>query len=214
MEPGKEHPSYRVLVEAGEGYYEEKKSRFLAHIAPAKSEEEALAFIESMRKKYYDARHNCTAFILGPDQRMTRCSDDGEPGGTAGKPMLEVLLGAELTDVVCVVTRYFGGTLLGTGGLVKAYTEAVSDGLKNAKIGTMQYGAVAGLRMSYNDVGKIQYLLSSSGIETLESEYGAEVYMQIRIPEDKYFKFVKDLTEVSAGRLQPEIHDEGYYLGI
>ena len=108
---------YRVVDTPGCGEYEEKKSRFIAHVYPAQSEEEAMGLIEQTRKKYYDARHNCTAYIIGRNRELKRCSDDGEPGGTAGKPMLEVLLSEGITNVVVIVTRYFGGTLLGTGGL-------------------------------------------------------------------------------------------------
>ncbi len=107
---------YKIICEPGYGEYEEKKSRFLANAAPVTSEEEAAAFIASVRKKYYDARHHCYAFVIGRNREITRCSDDGEPGGTAGKPILETLLGTQAVDGIVVVTRYFGGTLLGTGG--------------------------------------------------------------------------------------------------
>ena len=115
---------YKILYKEGEAEISEKKSRFIAHIAPAQTEEEAQAFIE-IKKQYWDARHNCWAYSIGEKQPALRCSDDGEPSGTAGKPMLEVLTGQELHNVVAVVTRYFGGTLLGTGGLIRAYTEHI-----------------------------------------------------------------------------------------
>ena len=134
-----EFPSYKIIYRQGNGVYEEKKSKFIAQIAPAESEEAALSFIESVKKKYYDARHNCTAFVIGNNSQLTRCSDDGEPGGTAGKPILEVLLGAKVTNAAAVVTRYFGGTLLGTGGLVRAYTQAAQAALQDAGIGLMEY---------------------------------------------------------------------------
>ena len=129
---------YKILLKGGEGEIVEKKSRFIATLFPVHSEEEAAAFIESMKKKYWDARHNCSAFVLGERAQVTRCSDDGEPSGTAGKPMLEVLLGAEVRNAAVVVTRYFGGTLLGTGGLVRAYTQAVQAGLENCTVAEMQ----------------------------------------------------------------------------
>ena len=112
---------YRVLLAGGQGEIVEKKSRFIATVRSAATEQEAASFIEEMKKKYWDARHNCSAFVIGSRGEMTRCSDDGEPGGTAGRPMLEVLLAEEIRNVAVVVTRYFGGTLLGTGGLVMAY---------------------------------------------------------------------------------------------
>ena len=117
----------KTVYEGGEGEITEKKSRFIATVCPVHSEEEALAFIEKMKKKYWDARHNCYAYILGENQSCMRSSDDGEPQGTAGHPMLDVLTGEKLYDVAVVVTRYFGGVLLGTGGLVRAYSKAVQD---------------------------------------------------------------------------------------
>ena len=151
-----EYPSYKVVYQAGSGEYEEKRSRFIANVAPVSSEEEATAFIESIRKKYYDARHNCPAFIIGRNRELTRCSDDGEPSGTAGKPILEVLLSAGVTNVAVVVTRYFGGTLLGTGGLVRAYTQATKEGLADAGIATMRFGKELTIGIDYTDVGKVQ----------------------------------------------------------
>ena len=123
MESGREG-SYRVLLSGGEGEYVEKKSRFIATLRACESEEEAVRFIEEMKKKYWDARHNCSAFVIGSRAELTRCSDDGEPSGTAGRPMLEVLTGEGIRNAAVVVTRYFGGVLLGTGGLVRAYTQA------------------------------------------------------------------------------------------
>ena len=120
---------YKAVYQGGEGEIVEKKSRFIATVIPAGSEEEVLAFIESVRKKYWDARHHCFAYVIGERNELQRCSDDGEPSGTAGKPMLEVLLGEEIHNVAVVVTRYFGGTLLGTGGLVRAYSAATKQGL-------------------------------------------------------------------------------------
>ena len=131
---------YKTIYKGGIGEITEKKSRFIATIRPAKTEEEALAFLEEMKKKYWDARHNCSAYVLGERQELLRCSDDGEPSQTAGKPMMDVLTGAGLTNVAAVVTRYFGGTLLGTGGLVRAYSAAVQEGLKNSRIITKYLG--------------------------------------------------------------------------
>ena len=119
---------YRVVYEGGEGEITEKKSRFIATVRPVESEEEATTFIAEMKKKYWDARHNCSAFVIGERQELNRCSDDGEPAQTAGRPMLDVLLREGVTNVAVVVTRYFGGVLLGTGGLVRAY-QAATHGL-------------------------------------------------------------------------------------
>ena len=125
---------YNILYRGGEGELVEKKSRFIATTRPVESEEEALAFIEEMKKKYWDARHNCFAYVTGDRGQLQRCSDDGEPSQTAGRPMLDVLLGAGIRNICVVVTRYFGGTLLGTGGLVRAYSGAVQEGLKNSVV--------------------------------------------------------------------------------
>lgn len=203
---------YKIVYQAGEGEIVEKKSRFIAYIAPAESEEEAVAFIESIRKKHYDARHNCPAFIIGRNQELTRCSDDGEPSGTAGKPILEVLLSAGLTNTVVVVTRYFGGTLLGTGGLVRAYTQAVQEALLHTGIATMRYGAVISIQTDYTDLGKIQYLLGSKEIPILNSEYTDKVILKIQIPEENATSLMKELTENTAGRAVMEIQEKGYYM--
>lgn len=203
---------YKIVYQAGEGEIVEKKSRFIANIAPAENEEEAVAFIESIRKKHYDARHNCPAFVIGRSQELTRCSDDGEPSGTAGKPILEVLLSAGLTNTVVVVTRYFGGTLLGTGGLVRAYTQAVQEALKNTGIATMRYGAVISIQTDYTDLGKIQYILGNKEIPILNSEYTDKVILKIQMPEEKAVLLMKELTENTAGRVVMEIQEKGYYM--
>lgn len=205
---------YKVVYQPGCGEYEEKKSRFIANVAPADSLEEAVAFIESIKKKYYDARHNCSAFIIGRNKEITRCSDDGEPGGTAGKPMLEVLLGAEVTNVVAVVTRYFGGTLLGTGGLVRAYTQAVQAGLLDAETATMRYGSEMTIQIDYTDVGKVQYLLSSRQILVSESRYSDKVEFDIRIPKEQEEEVKKALTEATAARAGIKSNGSAYYMDM
>ena len=149
----------KILYEGGEGEIVEKKSRFIATVRPVETEEEALAFIAEMKKKYWNATHNCSAFVIGENQNLQRCSDDGEPQGTAGRPMLDVLLGEEIHNLAVVVTRYFGGTLLGTGGLVRAYSKAVQEGLKHCVIIEKQQGFLLKMNTDYNGVGKIQYIL-------------------------------------------------------
>lgn len=202
---------YRIVYEGGQGEIVEKKSRFIATIAPVESEEEATAFIEAVRKKYYDARHNCPAFVIGKNKELTRCSDDGEPSGTAGKPILEVLLGAGLTNVAVVVTRYFGGTLLGTGGLVRAYTQAVQEGLAACKTATMRYGVSIRIESDYTDLGKIQHLLGNKEIPILSSEYTDKVVMVVQLPKEEADGLIKDLTEATAARVLAEITGSGYY---
>ena len=131
---------YKTIYEGGEGELVEKKSRFIATVRPVETEEEALAFIEEMKKKYWDARHNCYVYSVGMNREATRCSDDGEPSGTAGRPMLDVLLGAGIYNAAIVVTRYFGGVLLGTGGLVRAYSGAVQAGLAASTVIEKHHG--------------------------------------------------------------------------
>ena len=204
--------SYRVLLEGGEGEYVEKKSRFIATVRKCESEEEATAFIEEMKKKYWDARHNCSAFVLGSRGEVTRCSDDGEPGGTAGRPMLEVLTGEGIRNIAVVVTRYFGGVLLGTGGLVRAYTQAVKEGLKNCTLGRMRYGHEIRVTTDYNGIGKILYLLGNTGIEPSSSEYTDRVTLRLIVPAEDAEKLKKDMVEATGGRVELEKLRELYFV--
>lgn len=204
--------SCRVLLEGGEGEYVEKKSRFIATIRRCESEEEATAFIGEMKKKYWDARHNCSAFVIGFRGELTRCSDDGEPGGTAGRPMLEVLLGEELHNIAVVVTRYFGGVLLGTGGLVRAYTQAVKAGLENCVLGRMRQGWEVEIGTDYSSVGKILYLLGNAGIEPVESHYTDVVNLRILIPAEEAAKLEKEMVEATGGKVSFEKLQELYYV--
>ena len=196
--------SYRVLLEGGQGEIVEKKSRFIATVRKVESEEEAVAFIEEMKKKYWDARHNCSAFVIGTRGELSRCSDDGEPSGTAGRPMLEVLLGDGVRNVAVVVTRYFGGVLLGTGGLVRAYTQAVQEGLAASTIGEMCEGYEILLKIDYNGIGKVLYLLGQHGIEAFESDYGVDVGLKIRVRTQDAPGLEKEMTEATNGKIHWE----------
>ena len=203
---------YQILLEGGEGEIVEKKSRFIATIRKVESEEEAIAFIEEMKKKYWDARHNCSAFVIGSRAELTRCSDDGEPSGTAGRPMLEVLLGEGIRNIAVVVTRYFGGVLLGTGGLVRAYTQAVKEGLLQCEIGAMVHGYEILLNTDYNGIGKVLYTLGQYGIAPTDSDYGVDVTLQIRIQSEIAEKLHKELTEITNGKIGWEQLDELYFV--
>lgn len=196
--------TYKILLKGGQGEIVEKKSRFIATLQPASSEEAAAAFIEETKKKYWDAKHNCTAMVIGRHAQVTRCSDDGEPSGTAGRPMLEVLTGEGLRDVVVVVTRYFGGTLLGTGGLVRAYSQAVREGLKNCETGTLREGRKVRLAMSYNDYGKVEYLCRTEGQKMEEVVYQENVTAVMTIPAEHYQHRIVALQDAVAGRLEIE----------
>lgn len=204
--------TYRVLLEGGEGEIIEKKSRFIATVRRVEKEEEAIAFIEEMKKKYWDARHNCSAFVIGSRGELTRCSDDGEPSGTAGRPMLEVLLGEGIRNIAVVVTRYFGGVLLGTGGLVRAYTQAVKEGLDNCVVGTMVHGYNVLLNTDYNGVGKVLYLLGQYGLEPMDSDYGVDVTLQIQIDRTQAERLKKELVEATSGKIGWEVLDELYFV--
>lgn len=203
---------YRIILDEGYGEIEEKKSRFICSMKPVHTEEEAIAFIEEVKKKYWDARHNCSAFVLGKRQELTRCSDDGEPSGTAGRPMLEVLLGEELCDVAAVVTRYFGGTLLGTGGLVRAYTQAVKAAVDNCDTGYMKYGVKLQLETDYNGIGKIQYILGKHNIDSKDADYGANVTLRIVVEEGKVDGIIKEITEATNGQVVMEELEKVYFL--
>ena len=213
----KSQESYRVLYtpdsegQTFTGEIVEKKSRFIANVRKVQSEEEAVAFIEEMKKRYYDARHNCSAFVIGTRGELTRCSDDGEPSGTAGRPMLEVLLGSEIRGIAAVVTRYFGGTLLGTGGLVRAYTQSLQEALKNCPTAMMKYGKRIQIDTDYNGIGKILYFMGQQGLTQESSEYTDKVRMVVLVPGEEAEHFCKEVTELTAGRSRLEVLEEVFY---
>ena len=177
-----------------------KKSRFIANIFHVESEDEALSILERMRKQYWDARHNCYGYIIGKNKELVRFSDDGEPGGTAGKPILEVIKGRDLTDILVVVTRYFGGVLLGTGGLVRAYTDATIEGLSNANLVTVTYMQKLGIEVDYNTIGKLKYVLSTDGIMICYETYTDKVSVVIAIPVPDTERVLDKLVDVTGGR--------------
>ena len=191
---------YKTIYEGGQGEIVEKKSRFLAEVRLVKSEEEALKFIEEKKKQYWDATHNCYAYVIGERKELMRCSDDGEPQGTAGKPMLDVLLGEDLYNTEVVVTRYFGGTLLGTGGLVRAYSKAVQEGLKESRVITKYHGILTEIGIDYTGVGKLQYLFAKNQIPIIDSQYAEDVKMQILIPAKEEGMIKKAVTEATNAR--------------
>lgn len=203
--------AYKILYRGGEGELTEKKSRFIATTRPVESEEEAAAFIEEMKKKYWDARHNCSAWVIGQRGQMARCSDDGEPAQTAGRPMLDVLLGEGICNVCVVVTRYFGGTLLGTGGLVRAYSGAVKEGLRNSIVVEKQPGIRLTVRTDYNGIGKIQYAAGQMGLTILNTEYTDTVTADLMVPAEQLGSFQAQVTEKTNGKADMEVCGEQYY---
>ena len=205
---------YRTVYSGGEAEIIEKKSRFIATVKPVKSEEEAIAFIESLKKKYWNATHNCSAYVIGEHFQIQRCSDDGEPSGTAGKPMLDVLLGEQIHDTVVVVTRYFGGTLLGTGGLVRAYQSSTKAGLEASVVITKLHGHKVNIQTDYTGLGKIQYILGQRGIAILNSEYTDKVALEVLLPEEVVKQIIAEITEGTNGQAVMEIVEECYFANV
>ncbi|CDD66261.1 thymidylate synthase [Firmicutes bacterium CAG:882] len=186
----------------GGGYYEEKKSRFIAAVYSISSEEEAASYVEAARKKYWDARHNCYAFVIGDNNEIMRFSDDGEPSGTAGKPILEVIVGRGIHNCLIVVTRYFGGTLLGTGGLVRAYQKSSLDALCNSSIAVRTKGSRITVRTDYNSAGKLQYAAQKNEWMLENIIYEADVRLVLAVPEKMCERVIKEITEITSGKAQ------------
>lgn len=196
------------VYKGGQGEITEKKSRFIATVRPVESEEEAVSFINETKKKYWDARHNCSAFVIGKRQELTRCSDDGEPAGTAGRPMLDVLLKENIHNAAVVVTRYFGGVLLGTGGLVRAYQQATKAGLSASEIIEKKDGAVLFIRTDYTGIGRLQYLFAQEKITVMDTAYEADVLVKAVIPENDKKRIEKTIIEQTNGTAKLEWGDE------
>ncbi len=202
--------SYLKLISGGEGEIVEKKSRFIGQIKPVATEEEAYAFVEQIKKKHYDARHNCFAFSVGEDMPLLRFSDDGEPQGTAGKPILEVINGSGIHNICIVVTRYFGGTLLGTGGLVRAYTDAAKEALANCETKLMQRIYPTEILTNYTDMGKLQYILANNEIQIIDTVFTDSVMFKVEIPIKLKDKVVNELTEATGARVVITVGDEEF----
>lgn len=203
--------NYKTVYKAGTGEVIEKKSRFIGMASSAESEAQALAFIENVKKQYWDARHHCFAYVIGENCGIQRMNDDGEPAKTAGKPILDVLQGEKLHDTVIVVTRYFGGTLLGTGGLVRAYTQAAREAVASSVIITRILGAKLQISLDYTEHGKVQYLLMQRGLTVLSTDYTDRVSVEVMVPHDQKKELVKELTEGTNGKAGLTFTEECYY---
>lgn len=190
----------KTVYIGGEGEIIEKKSRFIATVRPVNSEEEATAFVNEMKKKYWDARHNCFAFVIGEHQEISRCSDDGEPAQTAGRPMLDVLLKEDIHNTAVVVTRYFGGVLLGTGGLVRAYQKAVQEGLEASVVIDKQLGRKLIIETDYTGLGKLQYLIAQNGITLMDTVYTEKVELHCIVPVAEQEKTEREITEATNAK--------------
>ncbi|GAA2814585.1 YigZ family protein [Saccharopolyspora taberi] len=189
----------RTIKRSGETEIEIKKSRFLCALARVRSEAEAREFVQSRRKLHHDARHHCSAFVLGDRGEIQKSSDDGEPAGTAGVPMLEVLRRNEITNAVAVVTRYFGGVLLGAGGLVRAYAGAVSAGLDHVGLVERMPVRIVSTTVDHAQAGKLENDLRSSGHQVTDVAYGEKVRFDIGVGETRVAEFETWLAEITGG---------------
>ena len=199
---------YFIPAGAGEAEFVEKRSSFLGHVRYVETEDEAKAFVTEMKKKFYDARHNCWCYII--KDGAVRYSDDGEPQGTAGIPMLEVLKREGVTNVVCVVTRYFGGVLLGTGGLLRAYTKSAKDALNAAGICVVRRWVKAEIACSYAMLERLKTECTAIGGVVADIEYPADVCLKLLLPEDKADAFSQRTADVAAGASELEITGEEF----
>ena len=200
---------YKTIKKRASDEFVEKKSRFIGYIAPVETEDEAIAFINEIRTKHRDATHNVYAYSLRAGQ-IKRASDDGEPQGTGGVPMLNVLNGHELVDVCCVVTRSFGGTLLGVGGLVRAYTEGAKIAVAAGGIKTVAESADVKVQCDYGLYGKIEHFINEHGILMVGSDFGADVSVTVRLRTEDVPAFEHDIVELTSAKAKTEIISRGW----
>ena len=201
--------SYRTVLGEGVDELVEKRSRFIATVKPVKTEAEALEFLETLRKKYWDAGHNVYAYII-EDNNIQRYSDDGEPAGTAGMPVFDMIKKEGLSNLIVVVTRYFGGILLGTGGLVHAYSKAAKLGIEAANPVTMVLCREITVSCDYSLLGKVQSEICAQNYMMGETEYADMVKVKAYVPESSAEKFVAELIDKTNGRIGIEKGDVGY----
>ena len=199
---------YKSVKQCSEAEYTVNRSRFIGRCFPVDSEEAALCLLGDIRKKHWDATHNCFAYRIG-ENAAARFSDDGEPGGTAGKPIMDVLTGRELTNVLCVVTRYFGGILLGAGGLVRAYSKSAADAV--AKAGVVSYlpGTILDIPMDYSRYGALEGFIRANA-EVRNVAFAQNVVVTVAVEDTNLLKFMKEVTERSDGRCTPVTIGTGY----
>lgn len=195
--------SYRTIAAPAQDQFVERRSRFIGYITPVKTEEEAMAFIASKREEHWDATHNVFAYILR-EGNLCRFSDDGEPSGTAGKPVLDVLQGRGLTDVAVVVTRYFGGVLLGTGGLTRAYSQGARVAVEAAQVLEMHPCTRLRVVCDYSFYGKLSHICPKFLVETAASDFGEAVTLELLCRDNLLPAFAKELEEQSSGTVIPE----------
>ncbi len=200
---------YKTLAAAAETELKEKGSRFIARAAPVDLVQAADAFIADLQKQHYDATHNCYAYIVGRGaDAVFRFNDDGEPSGTAGKPILQSIRGRELTNIVVVVTRYFGGIKLGTGGLIRAYGGAAAQVLDAATIKKIYATRPVFLECPYAAIGKIENCLKKNNGKIIQANYGEHVQLTVELREHRVESFVTQIIEITAGTVAPKVLEE------
>lgn len=204
----------KIILETKETEIVEKKSRFIANIAAVSSEEEAIEFIEKIKKKYYDARHNCYAYIIGDKGDKKKCSDDGEPQRSAGMPMMEVLENQGYFDIAVVVTRYFGGTLLGVGGLIRAYQGAVIEGLNASVSGEIHEGFRAKYRFGYDFYGKIKYIAECENIVIEDTLFDETVTISLIFNDSESERLQKKLVEETNANIERLLLEKIKYITV
>lgn len=189
----------------------EKKSKFIANIFYVESQEEAEQIIKKIRKKYYDARHNCYAYsVCTAEGKIDRFSDDGEPSGTAGAPMLNIITSQGLSNILIIVTRYFGGILLGTGGLVRAYTDSTLKALEKIEKIEKDIGLIVRFSVSYSDSEKLKYYLKQEKIKIVDNEFGENVKLFVEITKEKYQKIIENINDFNFKILENAVIKESY----
>lgn len=199
---------YKSILKDGVAEFEERKSRFIGYAAPASTEEEALDFIEKIRKKHYDATHNCTAYIIGEDMLIQRFNDDGEPSGTAGLPMLEYLKMNEITNTVLVVTRYFGGVKLGAGGLIRAYAKGARVGVEAAQVVDMSLYHLVKISYDYTAHGAIENYLQSNNYHIVDQMFTDKVDVEVLLKDEKMEVVNKALLDMTSGEIDWTVIEE------
>ncbi len=202
--------SYKTLMKRGSDEFIINKSRFIGHGAPVETEEGALAFLADIRKKHADATHNCYAYIIGRNMGVMRYSDDGEPGGTAGMPIIEVMKNRGVVNACVVVTRYFGGVLLGAGGLVRAYTQGAVTAIDASGVGVMHLTARYMMDVSYAMLSRVEYFLKSAPVIVEDKDFSDVITLTLLVRCADEDKLLADLTQLSEGRLEPMRFDETY----
>ena len=188
--------------------YETKKSVFIAHASYVETEDAAREFVNQIRKKYFDATHNCSAWILGETGDRQKSNDDGEPGGSAGNPILDAIKKNELTNICVVVTRYFGGIKLGAGGLIRAYSHTASLGIAAAKIVRMTTFAKIAVTVEYSFLAQVENFLRNKKISVANAEYAADVTLNILLEPAAVDNFLADLNELTAANFLAEVTSE------